>query len=134
MVAGEADHAMSADSAVDQTARNNANLALEKNSGAFVFSSNTIFSAFGTQWITKAGKMASLHLLFRINNQINQNNLIGIIPSGFRPYATYSQVPISNATGTTIVAISINTDGGIYLQTTTAAVGVYALDFSYPVA
>lgn len=127
-------YATSAGSAVDSVARANIASASEKETGGFVFSSNTIFSAYGTQYVTRVGKMASLHLLFKINNQINQNNVIGVIPSGFRPYTSYSQIPMSNTPGTSVVAISINTDGRILLQTTTAAVGSYSLDFTYPIA
>lgn len=133
-------YATSAGSAVDQEARsaantalNNVNVALEKNTGSFTLSSNTIFGTFGTQYVTRAGKMASLHLLFKINNQINQNNLIGTIPSGYRPYTNFSQIPMSNTTGTHVVAVGIHTDGGIRLQSPTAAVGVYSLEFTYPI-
>lgn len=126
-------YATSAGSAVDQTARNNANAALEKNTGLLTYSSNEIFTTFGVQHITRAGKIAFIHMHFKLNTLLNSGGLIATIPSGFRPYVNFDAVSPINVLNGSKGTIKIGMDGSIQ-STSQFLAGDYALDFTYPIS
>lgn len=126
-------YATSAGSAVDQTARNNANAALEKNVEALTYSSGDIFTTFGVQRITRAGKMAFIHMHYKLNYPIGANSVIATIPYGFRPYVDFGGISPANILAGSKGTITIGSNGAI--QSSSAfSQGDYVLDFAYPIA
>lgn len=125
-------YADSAGSAVDQTARNNANAALEKNVGLLTYSSNDTFTTFGAQRITKSGKMAFLHMHYKLNYSISANGLIATIPYGFRPYVDFGGISPANILSGSKGTITIGSNGAIQSDSAFSQ-GDYFLDFAYPV-
>ena len=113
----------------DSTAR----LALTKNVALINFSSSTIFTRFGAQYIVKIGKMAFVHLYFSVNATLEGNNIFAIIPSGFFPDRGISQIPLINVLDGSRGTVTFRTDG-IIRGDTGFLPGNYCLDFSYPIA
>ncbi len=113
----------------DSTAR----LALTKNVALINFSSSTIFTRFGAQYIVKIGKMAFVHLYFSINATLEGNNIFAIIPSGFFPDRGISPIPLVNVLDGSRGTVTFGTDG-IIRGDTGFLPGNYCLDFSYPIA
>lgn len=113
----------------DSTAR----LALTKNVALINFSSSTIFTRFGAQYIVKIGKMAFVHLYFSVNATLEGNNIFAIIPSGFFPDRGISQIPLVNVLDGSRGTVTFGTDG-IIRGDTGFLPGNYCLDFSYPIA
>lgn len=126
-------YAESAGSATDSTARANAAAAMEKGHGTITFSSATIFSTYGVQYVTRAGKMAFIHMFFAINSALGGNNVIATIPPGFRPYTDLGQVALANISSGSRGTVTLEASGTIR-GSSSFATGIYLLDFSYPIA
>lgn len=113
----------------DSTAR----LALTKNVASINFSSSTIFTTFGVQYIVKVGKMAFVHLYFSINTTLEGGNIFAVIPSGFFPDRGMPQIPLINVLNGSRGTVTLNTNG-IITGDTGFSPGNYGLDFLYPIA
>ena len=126
-------YATSAGSAIDNTARTNANMALAVISSTITFKISDIGNGFGTQYAIKVGKMVFIHMLFKSNNTIAQGTNVALIPSGCRPNTNYVNIAILNQNDNSVSALNIMVSGYI-VATTSLRPGIFTLDFCYPIA
>lgn len=78
--------------------------------------------------------MAFIHTIFKINSAISRNNLIAVIPGGYRPSVSYVDVPLSRVGGESAVTVDIGTDGTIKVKSSSMAAGMYELNYAYAMA
>lgn len=126
------DYATRAGSATDSTARANAAAALEKGNSTIIFSSTTIFTTYGGQYVIKVGKLAYLRMFFAINSALSKGNLIATVPPGFRPYVDFGQLALVNTYNGSKGTVTIEKNGSIRAGGTFSS-GHYVLEFAYPI-
>lgn len=127
-------YATNAGSAVDQTARNNANAALASSYASLSLTSTTIFTTLGNQVAFKIDNVVNIFLCFVVNSSVSTNGIICAIPSGYRPKwdIVNIAVPAYNSNGWITKGININTSGAVKSQQTLNTGDRLYINITYP--
>lgn len=113
--------------------KSTAESAVAVGANSLTFSSGTIFSPLGSASVNKAGKIAFIHTIFKLNSAISQNNLIAVVPSGYAPTVDYGNVGIFQKGTNNVKSIKISADGSIRVASSTMDAGIYELSFAYAI-
>lgn len=100
---------------------------------ALSFTSTTLFSVYGNQYVVKIGKVAFIHLAFAVTSALSAGSQLLTIASGYRPANAINNLAFFDVLNGSVCAVSMATSGAI-TAVTSMAVGRYVFDYCYPLA